>query len=98
MSTPCPEIRPEIEALLGALAESRLDAAGRSRLSALLREHPEARQFYLDYCQMHALLVSAHGLLRAMEDPSKARRARWAWLGAAAAILVAATAFALFPP
>jgi ferric-dicitrate binding protein FerR (iron transport regulator) len=96
MSTPCEEIRPELEALLGAMTEGKLDAAGRARLSSVLREHPDARQFYLDYCQMHALLVSAHGLLRALEDPSSTRRTRWAWIGAAAAILVLVMGALLF--
>lgn len=90
MSTPCEEIRPELEELLGAMAEGRLDAAGAKRLSRILNEHPDARQFYLDYCQMHALLQSAHGVLQAMEDPAVGRRRILAWTAAAAAVLVAA--------
>jgi ferric-dicitrate binding protein FerR (iron transport regulator) len=90
MSVPCEEIRPELEALLGAMTDGTLDAAGRKRLSTILREHPDARQFYLDYCQMHALLQSAHGVLQALETPSSVRRRRLAWGAAAAALLVAA--------
>ncbi|MBI3857698.1 MAG: FecR domain-containing protein [Planctomycetes bacterium] len=90
MSTPCEEIRPELEALLGALPEGKLDAAGKKRLAEILKEHPEARQFYLEYCQMHALLQSAHGVLHALEIPSVARRRRLAWFAAAAALLLVA--------
>jgi len=90
MSVPCEEIRPELEALLAAMTDGTLDAAGKQRLSTILREHPDARQFYLDYCQMHALLQSAHGVLQALEAPSAARRRRLAWIGAAAALLLVA--------
>src|SRR5438045_4746877 len=92
MSTPCEEIRPELEALLGAMAEGQLDGPGAKRLSQILKEHPDARQFYLDYCQMHALLQSAHGVLQALEAPSTVRRRRLAWGAAAAALLIAAAA------
>ncbi len=88
MSTPCEEIRPELEALLGAMSEGQLDAQGMKRLSQILREHPDARQFYLDYCQMHALLQSAHGVLQALENPAVGRRRLYAGMAAAAAVLV----------
>jgi ferric-dicitrate binding protein FerR (iron transport regulator) len=90
MSVPCDEIRPELEALLAALTEQALDSDGRRRLSALLRDHPEARQVYLDHCQMHALLHSAHGTLRALERPSR-RRLRLAAAAAGILLAVAAT-------
>jgi ferric-dicitrate binding protein FerR (iron transport regulator) len=89
MSVPCEEIRPELEALLAAMTDGTLDAAGKKRLSTILREHPDARQFYLDYCQMHALLQSAHGVLQALDLSSSARRRRLTWIGAAAALLLA---------
>jgi ferric-dicitrate binding protein FerR (iron transport regulator) len=88
MSVPCEEIRPELEALLGALTEGRLDAEGKRRLAGILLEHPDARQVYLDYCQMHALLQSAHGVLQALHVPSAARGRRLGWIAAAAAVLV----------
>jgi ferric-dicitrate binding protein FerR (iron transport regulator) len=88
MSTPCEEIRPELESLLGAMSEGQLDAQGTKRLSQILREHPDARQFYLDYCQMQALLQSAHGVLQALENPAVGRRRLLAGVAAAAAVLV----------
>jgi len=96
MSTPCEEIRPELEALLAALSDGTLDPAAKKRLSQILREHPDARQFYLDYCQMHALLQSAHGVLQALEAPAAVRRRLRTWIAAAAAaILIAGTVVVL---
>lgn len=92
MSTPCEEIRPELEALLGALAEGPLDAPGSKRLGQILREHPDARQFYLDYCQMHALLESAHGELQALDHPAFGRRRLLGGVAAAAGLLLVAGA------
>jgi ferric-dicitrate binding protein FerR (iron transport regulator) len=92
MSTPCEEIRPELEDLLGSMSEGRLDGARAKRLSEILKEHPDARQFYLDYCQMHALLESAHGVLQALGNPALSRRRILSWSAAAAALLVLAGA------
>ena len=88
MSTPCEEIRPELEALLGAMTEGGLDAPGRKRLAEILHDHPDARQVYLDYCQMHAMLRTAHGELSAIARP--ARRGWPLAVAAAAAALLAA--------
>lgn len=86
MSTPCEEIRPELETLLAAMTEGALDAPGRKRLAEILHDHPDARQFYLDYCQMHALLREAHGELSALARP---RRRIYPYATAAAAALLA---------
>lgn len=93
MSIPCEEIHPEIETLLAAMTERELDAAGRRRLAELLRDHPDARQFYFDYCQLHALLTDAHGVLQALE-PKPPGRGRL--LRAAAAGLLAAAGLVLW--
>jgi ferric-dicitrate binding protein FerR (iron transport regulator) len=81
------EIRPELEALLAALLDGRLDLSERRRLSRILREHPDARRVYLDLCQMHALLTSAHGVLQALYRP--ARRRHGGFAAVAAAVLMA---------
>ncbi len=95
MSVPCEEIRPELEALLGAMTEGQLDADGRKRLAAILHDHPEARQYYADYCQMHALLKSAHGELHAMQPPA---RVPWKLVAAAAVVAVAVLAIVTRTP
>ncbi len=82
------EVRAELEALLSAMTDGALDAAGRRRLAEILRLHPDARQVYLDHCQMHALLADAHGVLKAMDAPSTRRWLRVAGTAAAAALLV----------
>lgn len=61
MATPDQDVPREMAALLGMMTEARLDEAGRRRLAELVSKEPEARRLYLDYCQMHALLRSAHG-------------------------------------
>lgn len=86
MSTPCEEIRPELETLLAAMTEGQLDPAGRKRLAEILHDHPDARQFYLDYCQMHALLREAHGELSAFARP---RRRLTPYVTGVAAALIA---------
>ena len=79
MSVPCEEIRPELEALLGVMAEGQLDGPGAKRLSQILKEHPDARQFYFDYCQMHALLQSAHGPLPNVAEMIAGEPIRGSW-------------------
>lgn len=90
MSTPCEEIRPELEALLAAMTEGTLDAAAKRRLAGILRDHPDARQFYLEYCQMHALLQSAHGVLQGLGVPSVRPHVRWIAAAAAVVLVVGA--------
>ena len=87
MATPDQDVLREMAALLGAMTEARLDEAGRRRLAELVDREPEARRLYLDYCQMHALLRSAHGVLTALEPPDHRRRA--ARFAAAAALALA---------
>jgi hypothetical protein len=94
MSTPCEEIRPELEALLGAMTEGGLDAPGRRRLAEILHDHPDARQVYLDYCQMHAMLRAAHGELCALDRP---RRRRLAWAATAAAVVLGGIGLTQWP-
>jgi len=82
------EVRAELAALLSAMTDGDLDAAGRRRLAELLRLHPDARRTYLDYCQMHALLTDAHGVLKAMEPPVSKGWLRGIGTAAAALLLV----------
>jgi len=58
-----------MEALLAVMSEGTLDDEGQRRLARLVGREPEARRLYLDYCQMHAMFRSAHGVLCALEFP-----------------------------
>jgi hypothetical protein len=55
--------RREFDRLLSQLSDGRLGADDVRRLGSLLESDAELRRQYLDYCQMHALLRSEHGLL-----------------------------------
>lgn len=75
----------EFEALLATMMEGSLSGSQRARLCELLRENPEARRFYKDYVQVHAMLEweggavtpapersdeSAWDIIAALEDPA----------------------------
>ncbi len=55
--------QPEFDRLLGQLSDGRLGDDDLRRLGNLLELDATLRRQYLDYCQMHALLRSEHGLL-----------------------------------
>ncbi len=46
----------ELSVLLSAMLDGQMTAAEESRLGDLLRDNPDAQEFYLDYCRTHALL------------------------------------------
>ena len=65
--------RPEFERLLSQLSDGRLNDDEVRRLGNLLELDPALRKQYLDYCQMHALLRSEHGLLTSWSVTSDQR-------------------------
>jgi ferric-dicitrate binding protein FerR (iron transport regulator) len=77
------------------MTDAELDDTGRRRLAQLVREEPEARQLYLDYCQMHAMLRFAHGVLTALEPPEGQRRRRVKRMAVGVAVLALAATAAL---
>ncbi len=88
MTLPHEEVGREMERLLTAMTDGTLAEGDRRRLGELVRDEPDARRLYLDYCQMHALLKSAHGVLCAVA-PERGRRRRLVWaLSAIAAVLL----------
>jgi hypothetical protein len=56
----------EFERLLGQLSDGSLSEVGHRSLGQLLASDSAFRRRYLEYCQMHALLRSEHGLLTAL--------------------------------
>jgi hypothetical protein len=55
--TMLPNENAELVQLLGQLADEQLTDAGRSRLIELLRNDAAARDYYLDYMELHARLI-----------------------------------------
>jgi Concanavalin A-like lectin/glucanases superfamily/FecR protein len=99
----------EFEGLLARLTESGLDPSELQRLGTFIELDQSLRRRYLEYCQMHALLRSEHGLLAAWSptashpyDAHAGRLHRWwqtqrqvFYLAAAAALLVVAAGIGL---
>jgi hypothetical protein len=103
------EPRAELEKLLAELLDGPPDAARNRRLDELLRDHPELQADYLDYMQLHALLVWRSGNVpqpgSRVPESEKAqptqgtvvRTSRWrSGRGFAAALLVVAASLAAF--
>src|SRR4051794_29473126 len=87
---------PDFAALLGRLSDDRLDSDGVEQLGKLLEAEPELRRYFVEYCQMHALLRSEHGLLSAWSpayattSSVSARTTRWMTVNMARIAAVAA--------
>ncbi len=94
----------DFERLLGQLTEVGLSPSDHQQLGAIIEADRILRRRYLDYCQMHALLRSEHGLLTALSAPadqsndshvprSQHRRIRvrtlFTWAAAASLLIVA---------
>lgn len=65
------QLNPEFKWLLSQLADGRLGDDDRRRLGKFLESDPELRKHYLEYCQVHALLRSEHGLLTSWSVPAE---------------------------
>src|SRR3954451_6583420 len=94
-------IQLEFSQLLSQLSDSGLNDAEVARLGTLMQSDVELRKEYLEYCQMHALLRSEHGLLTSWSpcysshDPSSTRSdGRWARVVGARRFAAAASIFA----
>ncbi len=66
MDTPT---RRELQSLLSRWGTGDFDAASRARLVAIISQSEEARQEYLDHCQIHAMLRQSIGLLGPIMRP-----------------------------
>lgn len=89
-------LQPEFAKLLGRLADDSLDSEGIAQLGEMLEADAALRKYFVEYCQMHALLRSEHGLLSAW-SPAYARsssivgrNARWVTVNISRVAAVAA--------
>jgi hypothetical protein len=76
-------MKMELEEILSAMGTEDFDAAAKERLGTIVGESEEARQIYLDHCQMHAMLRES-SLLAAFNTepmpnvvPMAAASSRW---------------------
>jgi hypothetical protein len=103
---------PELDLLLSRLTEGELAPDERLRLCQLVKSDAAMRARYIHYCQIHAMLRDAHGLLASWgipDEPSSSHpggRVGWgrksiarslAWSVAAAVLLVAAFMYQVLP-
>ena len=63
------EEKKELEPLLMELTEGELSSEQSHRLVELIRQHPTAKQQYLEYCQVHTMLAWEHGVLGDLQLP-----------------------------
>jgi hypothetical protein len=61
----------DFEQLLSRFSEGGRDPSERKRLGLLIECDQTRRQQYLEYCQIHAILRSEHGLLAAWSPPTR---------------------------
>ena len=94
----------DFEQLLSRLSEGQLETSEVQRLGELIEADRPLRKQYLEYCQMHSLLRSEHGVLTACSTSSAAAeedgqvslrkprisRSQSYWIAAAASLLVVA--------
>tara|TARA_R110002049_G_scaffold4601_1_gene31659 strand:+ start:41808 stop:43352 length:1545 start_codon:yes stop_codon:yes gene_type:complete len=91
------EENKELESLLMEITESELSPEQSRRLAEVIRQHPAAKQQYLEYCQIHTMLAWEHGVLgdlqlRDLSDtpaPLSASFGFWKPLAMAAAVVLA---------
>jgi hypothetical protein len=60
----------DFEQLLSRFSDGSLEPPERERLGHLIESDSARRQLYLEYCQIHAILRSEHGLLAAWSPPT----------------------------
>ena len=63
------EEKKELESLLMEMTEGELSSEQRHRLAEVIRQHPVAKQQYLEYCQVHTMLAWEHGVLGNLQLP-----------------------------
>ena len=62
--------RDQLKQLLIQQTDGKIDAESIARLGDLLRDDREAQQFYVEHCQMHAMLAWEHGVMPVVFEES----------------------------
>ncbi|MCH7750685.1 MAG: FecR domain-containing protein [Planctomycetes bacterium] len=95
----------ELDRLLSRMTEARLSPEESRKLAGLIEANSGWRQRYLDYCQMHAILLSEQGLLASTVEPSRddldqvgSHGRRAIWLALAAVLMIACLPLLGFRP
>ena len=57
----------ELAGLLQTQLDGTIDKVTKQRLAELLRGDPAAQAYYVEFCQMHAMLAWEHGVLTEIE-------------------------------
>lgn len=70
------DVKKELESLLMEVTEGQLSTEQRRRLSTIIDAYPDAKQLYLEHCQMHTMLAWEHGVMRDLQLPSPAENPR----------------------
>ena len=90
----------QLDRLLSRMTEARLGPEEREELAGLIEADSELRQRYLEYCQIHAVLLNEHGILSSAVEPCRDsldrvswHRRRAVWLALAASLLIAGLPF-----
>ena len=93
----------QIAELIELLLDGSADESSGERIVDLLRDDPDAQLWYVEYCQMHAMLAWEHGAIPAvgvddvplghLSDSERVafqrQTQRWRWLAICASILLA---------
>jgi hypothetical protein len=61
--------KKKLEPLLMELTEGELSPEHSRRFMEIMGQHPEAKQYYLEYCQIHTMLAWEHGVLSELQMP-----------------------------
>ena len=61
--------KKKLESLLIELTEGELSTEQSRWFMEIMRQHPEAKKYYLEYCQIHTMLAWEHGVLGELHLP-----------------------------